>query len=130
MKRQGGGVIVNVGSGSGWGKPGLLAYSASKGGVFAFSAALAYDHFLDHIRVNVVAPGPTLTGQMEDIRNYTTLLPRWVNVAGRTTTSEDVANAVAQSPGPFENLAVKNARSKPCRTSSTCPSSGMSTFRF
>ena len=57
MIRQGGGAIVNIGSGAGWGKPNMLAYAASKGGVFALSASLAYDHFRDHVRVNVVVPG-------------------------------------------------------------------------
>lgn len=95
MIGQGGGAIVNVGSGAGWGKPGILAYSAAKGGIFAFSAALGYDHFRDHIRVNVVVPGPTVTGQMERNPDYRTLLPRFRNVAGRFTTPEDVAHAVA-----------------------------------
>jgi NAD(P)-dependent dehydrogenase (short-subunit alcohol dehydrogenase family) len=57
MIRQGGGAIVNVGSGAGWGKPNMAAYAASKGGLFALSAALAYDHFHQHIRVNTVVPG-------------------------------------------------------------------------
>lgn len=57
MIRQGGGSIVNIGSGAGWGKPNMLAYAASKGGVFALGAALAYDHFHDRIRVNTVVPG-------------------------------------------------------------------------
>ena len=57
MAAQGGGSVVNVGSGSGWGKPNMAAYSASKGGIFALSAALALDHFHDRIRVNTVVPG-------------------------------------------------------------------------
>lgn len=57
MIRQGGGTIIQIGSGAGWGKPNMLAYAASKGGVFALSAALAYDHFHDRIRVNTVVPG-------------------------------------------------------------------------
>jgi NAD(P)-dependent dehydrogenase (short-subunit alcohol dehydrogenase family) len=56
MIAQGGGSIVNVGSGAGWGKPNMFADSASKGGIFAFSAALAYDFFHDRIRVNTVIP--------------------------------------------------------------------------
>ncbi len=94
MIRQGGGVIINVGSGSGWGKPNLLAYSASKGGVFAFSAALAYDHLHDHIRVNVVVPGGgVVTGMTEGS-------PRLVRAAqstvlGRNTLPVDVADAIA-----------------------------------
>ena len=57
MIQHGGGSIVNIGSGAGWGKPNTLAYAASKGGVFALSASLAYDHFRDHVRVNTVVPG-------------------------------------------------------------------------
>ena len=41
MLANGGGSIVNIGSGSGWGKPNMFAYAASKGGVLAFSQALA-----------------------------------------------------------------------------------------
>ena len=33
MIKAGGGAIVNVGSGAGWGKPNMAVYSASKGGV-------------------------------------------------------------------------------------------------
>lgn len=57
MAKQGGGSIVNIGSGAGWGKPNMAAYSASKGAIFALTTAMAYDHFNDHIRVNVALPG-------------------------------------------------------------------------
>ena len=53
----GGGAIVNIGSGAGWGKPDMAAYAASKGGIFALSAATAYDFFHDRVRVNTVVPG-------------------------------------------------------------------------
>ena len=66
LRARGGGAIVNIGSGAGHGKPGILAYSASKGGVFALSAALAQDHEADEIRVNVVVPAPgTPSGMVE-----------------------------------------------------------------
>lgn len=57
MAKRGGGRIVNVGSGAGWGKPNMAAYSASKGGLVALSAAMALDHFADGIAVNTVIPG-------------------------------------------------------------------------
>jgi NAD(P)-dependent dehydrogenase (short-subunit alcohol dehydrogenase family) len=57
LVEAGGGSIVNVGSGAGWGKPNMAAYAASKGGLFALSAATAYDFFHDRIRVNTVVPG-------------------------------------------------------------------------
>lgn len=57
MAKGGGGRIVNIGSGAGWGKPNMAAYSASKGGLVALSAAMALDHFADGIAVNTVIPG-------------------------------------------------------------------------
>ena len=99
MIKQGGGSIVNIGSGSGWGKPNMAAYSASKGGIFALSAALAYDHIQDGVRVNTVVPGGggmvtgmslgRRDGDVELIKNGAAL-----NAAGRPTEPEDVANAV------------------------------------
>lgn len=90
----GGGVVINVGSGSGWGKPNLLAYCASKGGVHAFSAALAYDHLHQKIRVNTVVPGGgVITGMTEGSPALARLAP--TTVQGRNTLPEDVAEAVA-----------------------------------
>src|SRR5262249_30580925 len=57
MIAQGGGSIINIGSGAGWGKPNMAVYSATKGGVAALSAAMAYDFFHQRIRVNTVIPG-------------------------------------------------------------------------
>ena len=94
MIRQGGGVIINIGSGSGWGKPNLLAYCASKGGVFAFSAALAYDHLHDHIRVNVVVPGGgVVTGMTEGSPRLARAAQ--ATVLGRNTLPVDLADAIA-----------------------------------
>jgi NAD(P)-dependent dehydrogenase (short-subunit alcohol dehydrogenase family) len=100
MIRQGGGAIVNVGSGAGWGKPNMAAYSTSKGGLHAFSAALAYDHFHDHVRVNTVIPGGggivsgmSLGRTDGDPAKFGRGAPG--TVAGRAATGEDLANAVA-----------------------------------
>ncbi len=57
MVSQGGGAIVNIGSGAGYGKPNMAAYAASKGALLALSTAMAYDHFHDRVRVNVAIPG-------------------------------------------------------------------------
>lgn len=88
MIRQGSGAIVNIGSGSGWGRSERIAYCASKGGVFAFSASLALDHVQDNIRVNVVVPGLTRTGMTDEAK-----LPK--SAAGRVLSPQDAANAVA-----------------------------------
>jgi NAD(P)-dependent dehydrogenase (short-subunit alcohol dehydrogenase family) len=99
MIAQGGGSIVNIGSGSGWGKPGMLAYAASKGGIFALGAALAYDHFHDRIRVNTVIPrGGVFTGIAlgrvgGDPARFDPAVG--MTAAGRSVTPEDIARTVA-----------------------------------
>lgn len=100
MIAAGGGAIVNIGSGAGWGKPNMAAYATSKGGLFAFSAALALDHFHQHIRVNTVVPGGggivsgMSLGRVGGERSRLgTGAPG--SVAGRPVEGEDVARAVA-----------------------------------
>jgi NAD(P)-dependent dehydrogenase (short-subunit alcohol dehydrogenase family) len=66
MRRQGGGVIVNIASD--WGLVGgrnALAYCASKGAVVQMTRAMALDHGGEHIRVNAVCPGDTATPMLE-----------------------------------------------------------------
>jgi NAD(P)-dependent dehydrogenase (short-subunit alcohol dehydrogenase family) len=99
MISQGGGSIINVGSGAGWGKPNMFAYATSKGGIFALSSALAYDHFHQHIRVNAVVPGGggLATGMSEGRRQTGTVFPQYGfsgNVSGRQSTPEDIAYTV------------------------------------
>ena len=62
MKRQGGGVIVNIGSD--WSVVGgrqAFAYCASKGAVAQMTRAMALDHAREGIRVNCLCPGDTET---------------------------------------------------------------------
>ncbi len=101
MIGQGGGAIVNVGSGAAHGKPNMAAYAASKGGILALSSAMAYDHFHAHVRINVVVPGGggivsgmsvgRLGGDVE------AFLRRGApgSAAGRPASGIDVANAIA-----------------------------------
>jgi NAD(P)-dependent dehydrogenase (short-subunit alcohol dehydrogenase family) len=100
MIRTGGGAIVNVGSGAGWGKPNMAAYSASKGGVFALSAAMAYDFLHHRIRVNTVVPGGggIVSGMsLGRVGGDLTQLGRGApgTAAGRPATGDDIANAIA-----------------------------------
>ena len=65
MLRRGEGKIVNVASQLGQvGAPELAHYSASKGGVIAFTKALAREVAARGVLVNAVAPGPISTGIM------------------------------------------------------------------
>jgi NAD(P)-dependent dehydrogenase (short-subunit alcohol dehydrogenase family) len=100
MIRMGGGALVNVGSGAGWGKPNMAAYSASKGGVFALGAAMAYDFLHHYIRVNTVVPGGggIVTGMSlgrvgDDAARLGQGAPG--TAAGRPATGDDIANAIA-----------------------------------
>jgi NAD(P)-dependent dehydrogenase (short-subunit alcohol dehydrogenase family) len=100
MISGGGGSIINIGSGAGWGKPNMAVYSASKGGVMALSTALAYDFFHDRIRVNTVIPGGggivsgmSLGRVGGDETRFGKGAPG--TAAGRVATGDDVANVVA-----------------------------------
>lgn len=101
MVRQGGGAIVNVGSGAGWGKPNMAAYAASKGGLVALSAAMAYDHFHDRVRVNVVIPGGGGIVSGMSVGRFGGDVERFLGkgfpgtAAGRPATGTDLANAIA-----------------------------------
>lgn len=62
MAAQGGGKVVNLGSDAGRvGSSGEAVYSAAKGGVIAFTKAMAREMARDGVNVNCVCPGPTDT---------------------------------------------------------------------
>ncbi|MCX7942117.1 MAG: SDR family oxidoreductase, partial [Dictyoglomaceae bacterium] len=62
MKRQGGGVIVNVSSEAGLkGIPDRFAYSVSKGALISLTKSIAMDYAKENIRANCVCPGTTYT---------------------------------------------------------------------
>ncbi|CUH80606.1 SDR family NAD(P)-dependent oxidoreductase [Tropicibacter naphthalenivorans] len=74
MKAQGGS-IINIASATVFsGSPHWMHYVASKGAVIAISRVMAKELGPDNMRVNVIAPGFTLTeasfGHIEDARNY------------------------------------------------------------
>lgn len=99
MIASGGGRIVNVGSGAGWGKANMAAYATSKGGLIAFSAALALDHFSDRVAVNTVIPGGggivsgmslgRFSGDLEKLQSKAV-----GTVAGRVMNGDDLAGAI------------------------------------
>lgn len=75
MRQSGGGAIVNVASATVFsGSPQWMHYVASKGAVIAMTRSMARELGDVPIRVNVIAPGFTLTeasmGLMDDAENY------------------------------------------------------------
>lgn len=96
MQRQRSGSIVNIASDLGQlGCANLCHYSAAKGGIIAFSKALARELAPWSVRVNAVAPGGTLTPMVERlgedyIREEAARYP-----LQRLGTAEEIANVVA-----------------------------------
>jgi NAD(P)-dependent dehydrogenase (short-subunit alcohol dehydrogenase family) len=90
MIAAGGGAIVNVSSGDSFGRKNMIPYAAAKGAINTLTLCLAADHLEDHIRVNAVVPGFTVTGLTEHYppERMAELAQR--NVAGRTGQPEDM----------------------------------------
>lgn len=66
MAAGGGGVIVNIGSTSGFAAdPGLALYNASKAFVHGLTRAIAVDHGAEGIRCNALCPGWIMTGMAD-----------------------------------------------------------------
>jgi NAD(P)-dependent dehydrogenase (short-subunit alcohol dehydrogenase family) len=104
MRRQGGGKIVNISSGTPFrGVPFVLHYVTSKGAIVAFTRALAREVGKDSVLVNCVAPGFTLS---EGVQAQPEVLEklRDVSVANRTLqrdqVPDDVVGAVVFLSGP------------------------------
>jgi NAD(P)-dependent dehydrogenase (short-subunit alcohol dehydrogenase family) len=94
MLKQGRGVIINVASPTGMlGFQNITAYSASKGGTFGLTRAMAADYAPHNIRVNAIVPGtmdtPMNAEELSDERMrecYIKMAP-----AGRLGTADDVS---------------------------------------
>jgi NAD(P)-dependent dehydrogenase (short-subunit alcohol dehydrogenase family) len=98
MLRQGGGAIVNTGSGAAVkGIAGQAAYCAAKFGMIGLTKAAALDYANSNIRVNAVCPGYVDTPMMQRFTGGTPEGRQNViaNVpAGRPATPEEIAAAV------------------------------------
>ncbi|GAB3382896.1 SDR family NAD(P)-dependent oxidoreductase [Amycolatopsis echigonensis] len=97
LAEQGTGSVVNIASDAGRvGSSGEAVYSATKGGIIAFTKTTARELARRGVRVNCVCPGPTDTPLLasfagEKLRNA---LVRAIPL-GRVGAPADVANAVA-----------------------------------
>jgi NAD(P)-dependent dehydrogenase (short-subunit alcohol dehydrogenase family) len=95
MKEQGWGRIVNIGSGCNKiAFPGLVSYTASKGGIETFTKSAAVELGRYGIRVNCVAPGATETDRTK--AETGDFAGTWApyTPAGRIGKPEDVAAAI------------------------------------
>jgi 2-hydroxycyclohexanecarboxyl-CoA dehydrogenase len=94
-----GGRIVSIGSDAGRvGSSGEAVYSATKGGIIAFTKTLAREVARHGITVNCVCPGPTETALLGQVAAFSEKLYAGLARAiplGRTAQPTDIAPAVA-----------------------------------
>jgi len=97
LRKQGGGVIINIGSTAGLRpRPGLSAYNATKGAVHVLTKALAVGLAPDGVRVCAIAPVatetpllPSFLGPAEGMREkFIVTIP-----LGRLAQPQDIADA-------------------------------------
>lgn len=97
MAEQGSGKVVNLGSDAGRvGSSGEAVYSAAKGGVIAFTKAMAREMARAKVNVNCVCPGPTDTALFASMGGdkLREALQKAIPLR-RLGQPEDLANAVA-----------------------------------
>jgi len=108
MMRNGGGSIINIGSG--WslkGGPRAASYCAAKGGVVNLTRAMAIDHGKNNIRVNCVCPGDVDTAMLRsECAQLGEDMPAFMREAanrplGRVGAPDDIANAVLFLASPM-----------------------------
>jgi len=101
MIRNGGGTIINTGSG--WslkGGPQAASYCAAKGGVLNLTRAMAIDHGPHNIRINCICPGdidtPMLHSECAQLGQEPSAFLKEAarRPLARVGTPDDVANAV------------------------------------
>ncbi len=100
MKKQGGGVMINITSIAGVRpRPGLNVYCASKGGAIVLTKALAIELASDNIRVNSIGPvaadTPMLAKFIGEDRDFETGRAKFIATIplGRLASPEDIAYA-------------------------------------
>jgi NAD(P)-dependent dehydrogenase (short-subunit alcohol dehydrogenase family) len=110
MIRNGGGSLINIGSG--WslkGGPRAASYCAAKGGAVNLTRAMAIDYGKHNIRVNCVCPGdvdtPMLRGECAQLGEEKEAFMREAanRPLARVGTPDDIANAVLFLASPMSS---------------------------
>jgi 3-oxoacyl-[acyl-carrier protein] reductase len=102
MRERGSGAIINIASINGIrGKFGQSNYAASKGGVIAFTKAVARETGRAGVRVNAIAPGFVETPLTDALPDTVRDFARSEVLLGRLGTPSDIASAVLFLASPL-----------------------------
>lgn len=100
FRRQGQGSIVNVGSPVGIVGARKPSYAASKSALHGLTVSCARNLGADNIRVNLLLPGPTLTGMTHDWSEERCAAIAGSSFLKRLCTPDEIARTVAFLLGP------------------------------
>ena len=116
MIERGSGAIVNIASDAGRvGSSGEAVYSATKGGVIAFTKTLARELARAGVRVNCVCPGPTETALLGQLAEFSEKLYQDWREPSRSGEPPSPRTSLPQSPS-------SSARAPPTSPARRCPS--------
>jgi NAD(P)-dependent dehydrogenase (short-subunit alcohol dehydrogenase family) len=105
MAERGGGVVINMGSINGTnGMAKTALYSATKSAVHGLTRALAAEYGPVGIRVNAIAPGPTLTDVVQAHRDFLDPLIATLPSRGYSTPAQIGATAVFLASDDAANI--------------------------
>jgi NAD(P)-dependent dehydrogenase (short-subunit alcohol dehydrogenase family) len=105
MTERGGGVVINMGSINGTsGMAKTALYSATKSAVHGLTRALAAEYGPAGIRVNAIAPGPTLTDITQAHRDFLDPLIATLPSRGYSTPAQIGATAVFLASDDAANI--------------------------
>jgi NAD(P)-dependent dehydrogenase (short-subunit alcohol dehydrogenase family) len=99
LREQGGSAVLVSSVHARFGMPGHPAYAAAKGALVSLCGQLAVE-YAPRIRVNVVLPGPIMTGAWDRVSEADHRLSVAATPVGRFGTPEEVAAAIAFLAGP------------------------------
>jgi NAD(P)-dependent dehydrogenase (short-subunit alcohol dehydrogenase family) len=98
---SGGGAIINIGSTAGVrGVGGLVGYVTAKHGLTGLTATAALDYAAQHVRVNLLAPGPIHTERLERAGGSARAAVASAVPSGRLGLPDEVAAAIVWLSGP------------------------------
>ncbi len=112
FRRQGNGVVVNIGSVNAYcGEPNLLAYSIAKGGLMTLTRNLADALAAENIRINQINPGWTLSENEIALKIREGMAEDWFEHVPPEFAAERQTHVNRRSRGARDSLALRRVAS-------------------